>query len=86
MNPAHTELSQAIIDRILEAKPSLSREPLEAMSLAAQLDLLFLLRGSWGSLGNFSSTQRAIRHLVGDEAFWRWPEVTKVEVLENAVN
>jgi len=86
MNPAHTELSQAIIDRILEAKPSLSREPLEAMSLASQLDLLFLLRGSWGSLGNFSSTQRAIRHLVGDEAFWRWPEVTKVEVLENAVN
>ncbi len=84
MSLTHLELSKAIIDRILEAKPSLSRAGLEGMSLASQLDLLFLLRGSWGSLGNFGSTQRALRHLVGEDEFWRWPEEIKAEASASA--
>lgn len=51
MNPTKTELSQAIISRILEASNDIPRTSLEQMSLASQLDLLFLLReptDHWG--------------------------------------
>ncbi len=84
MNPTHTELSRVIIGRILEASPNIPRANLEGMSLASQLDLLFLLRGSYGSIGNFVSTQRALRHLVGEDEFWRWPEQTKTETSASA--
>jgi hypothetical protein len=42
------------------------------------LNVLFLLRGSYGSVGDYMTTQRALRHLVGDDAYWRWPEAAKV--------
>jgi len=89
MDPAHqsvivAELSTNIISRILEATSNIPRIVLEEMSLAAQLNVLFLLRGSYGSVGDYMTTQRALRHLVGDDAYWCWPEVTKVEVTENA--
>ena len=38
------------------------------------LNLLFLLRGDWGSIGDFVTTQRAIRALVGDELLWAEPQ------------
>ena len=89
MNPAHqnvivTELSKNIISRILETTSNIPKIVLEEMSLAAQLNVLFLIRGSYGSVGDYTTTQRALRHLVGDDAYWCWPEVTKVEVTENA--
>jgi len=89
MNPANqnvivAELSKNIISRILEATPNIPKTVLEDMSLAGLLNVLFLLRGSYGSVGDYMTTQRALRHLVGDHAYWCWPEVTKVEVTENA--
>jgi len=78
------ELSKNIIRRILEATPNIPKTVLEDMSLAGLLNVLFLLRGSYGSVGDYMTTQRALRHLVGDDAYWCWPEVTKVEVTENA--
>lgn len=79
MNPAHhkailAELSKTIVSRILEATPDIPKNVLEEMSLAGQLNILFLLRGSYGSIGDYVTTQRALRRLVGEEAYWRWPE------------
>lgn len=44
------------------------------LSLAALLNLLFLIRGEWGSIGDYITTQRAVRGVVGDELFWAEPE------------
>lgn len=89
MNPAHqkailAELSKTIVSRILEATPNIPKTVLEEMSLAGQLNILFLLRGSYGSVGDYVTTQRALRHLVGEDLYWRWPEVTRVEAPQNA--
>lgn len=84
MNPTQAVLSLVIVDRILDACKDIPRASLEGMSIASQLDLLFLLRGHHGTIGNFWSTQKAVMFLVGDDAFWRWPEVAKVEVAESA--
>lgn len=43
------------------------------LSLAALLNLLFLMRGEWGSIGDYVTTQRAIRAIVGDELLWAEP-------------
>lgn len=43
---------------------------------------MFLLRGSCGSVGDFMITGRALRRLVGDDAYRRWPEVARVEFTE----
>lgn len=43
------------------------------LSLAALLNLLFLIRGEWGSIGDYLATQRAVRALVGDELLWAEP-------------
>lgn len=44
------------------------------LSLAALLNLLFLIRGEWGSIGDYMTTQRAIRAVVGDELLWADPQ------------
>ena len=55
--------------RLEQAIPG-SEGAFSQLSLAAVLNLLFLLRGDWGSIGDFVTTQRAIRAVVGDELFW----------------
>ncbi len=44
------------------------------LSLAALLNILFLLRGEWGSIGDYGTTQRAVRAIVGDELLWAEPQ------------
>ena len=44
------------------------------LSLAVLLSLLFLMRGEWGSIGDFVTTQRAIRATVGDDLLWADPQ------------
>jgi hypothetical protein len=44
------------------------------LSLAALLNLLFLIRGDWGSIGDFGTTQRALRASVGDDLLWAEPQ------------
>jgi hypothetical protein len=78
MNPDNQkliqELSKTIISRILETPTHLPKAVLEEMSLAALLNILFLLRGNYGSVGDFMNTQRALKYLVGGEEYWSWPE------------
>ena len=52
------------------------------LSLASLLNILFLLRGEWGSIGDYGTTQRAIRALVGDELLWAEPQKSSPAPIE----
>lgn len=43
------------------------------LSLASALNLLFLLRGEWGSIGDYVTTVKALRATVGDDLIWAEP-------------
>lgn len=66
LKAAHKRLEQAI--------PGSSQDAFADLSLAAALNLLFLLRGEWGSLGDYVTTQRALRALFGDDLLWADPK------------
>lgn len=83
MNPSETETNarqnvyQSILKtvnkRLEQAIPG-SEGAFAQLSLATLLNLLFLLRGEWGSIGDYVTTQRAIRALVGDALLWAEPQ------------
>ena len=80
MNPpedARQNVYQSILKtankRLEQAIPGSSEGAFSHLSLAAILNLLFLLRGEWGSIGDYVTTQRAVRALVGDELLWAEP-------------
>ena len=60
--------------RLEQAIPGSSQNAFAELSLAAVLNLLFLLRGEWGSLGDYVTTQRALRALFGDDLLWAEPK------------
>jgi hypothetical protein len=60
--------------RLEQAIPGLTEGEFAHLSLAAVLNLLFLLRGEWGSIGDYVTTQRAIRSLIGDDLLWAEPQ------------
>jgi hypothetical protein len=60
--------------RLEQAIPGSSEGAFGQLSLAGVLNLLFLLRGEWGSIGDYVTTQRAIRALVGDDLMWAEPQ------------
>ena len=43
------------------------------LSLACALNLLFLLKGERGSIGDYVTTFRALRAAVGDDLIWAEP-------------
>jgi hypothetical protein len=56
--------------RLEQAVPGSTEGAFAHLSLAAVLNLLFLLRGEWGSIGDYVTTQRALRTLIGDDLLW----------------
>jgi hypothetical protein len=60
--------------RLEQAIPASSEGAFAHLSLAAVLNLLFLLRGEWGSIGDYVTTQRALRALIGDDLLWAEPQ------------
>jgi hypothetical protein len=66
LRTAHKRLAQAI--------PGSEETAFAHLSLAAVVNLLFLLRGEWGSLGDYVTTQKALRALVGDDLLWSEPQ------------
>ena len=46
------------------------------LSLAALVNLLFLMRGEWGSIGGLVTTQKALLASVGDDLLWAEPQKT----------
>lgn len=67
--------------RLEQAVPG-SQGAFTELSLAAILNLLFLLRGEWGSIGDYMTTQRAVRALVGDELLWAEPQTAASAPIE----
>ncbi len=66
LKTAHRRLALAI--------PGSEEGAFAHLSLAAVLNLLFLLRGEWGSIGDYVTTQRALRTLIGDDLLWAEPQ------------
>ena len=60
--------------RVEQAIPGSSEGSFAHLSLGAVLNLLFLVRGEWGSIGDYVTTQRALRAIVGDELLWAEPQ------------
>lgn len=60
--------------RLEQAFPGSSEGAFAHLSLAALLNLLFLMRGDWGSIGDYVTTQRALRATVGDDLLWADPQ------------
>jgi len=60
--------------RLEQAIPGSREGTFTQLSLAAALNLLFLIKGEWGSIGDFVTTQRALRTIVGDDLLWAEPE------------
>ncbi len=52
------------------------------LSLGAVLNLLFLIRGDWGSIGDFVTTHRALRASIGDELLWADPQKSSPAPIE----
>ena len=44
------------------------------LSLGRAMNLLFFLRGEWGSIGDFMTTHQALRAVVGDDLLWADPQ------------
>ena len=59
--------------RLEQAIPGSSASAFARLSLASVVNLLFLIRGEWGSIGDFVTTQKALRALVGDDLLWAEP-------------
>lgn len=43
------------------------------LSLAYALNLLYLIRGECGSIGDYGTTLRALRAAIGDDLIWAEP-------------
>jgi hypothetical protein len=93
MNPSEIEASQDakrnVYQHILKAANKRLEQGIPGsegafaqLSLASLLNLLFLLRGEWGSIGDYGTTQRAIRALVGDELLWAEPQKSSPAPIE----
>jgi hypothetical protein len=65
---------KAVCRRLEQAIPGSSEGAFAHLSLAGIVNLLFLLRGEWGSIGDYVTTQKALRELVGDELLWAEPK------------
>jgi hypothetical protein len=59
--------------RLEQAIPGSLEGAFSDLSLAAVLNLLFLIKGEWGSIGDFVTTHRALRAIVGDDLLWAEP-------------
>jgi hypothetical protein len=52
------------------------------LSLGRALNLLFFLRGEWGSIGDFITTHQALRAVVGDDLLWADPQKSSLAPAE----
>jgi hypothetical protein len=59
--------------RLEQTIPDIEEGDFEHLSLAGVLNMLFLLRGDWGSVGDFVGTLKALRAILGDDLVWSEP-------------
>jgi hypothetical protein len=70
----YQHIMKAISKRVEDMIPELPKESLAQLSLAGLLNLLFLLRGEWGSIGDYVTTSKALRVLLGEKLLWSNPQ------------
>lgn len=69
--------------RLQQAIPGSPEGAFAHLSLAAVLNLLFLLKGEWGSIGDYVTTQGALRALIGDDLLWAEPQKSTPATVES---
>src|SRR5207247_10227347 len=60
--------------RLEQAIPGSSEGAFARLALVSVLNLLFLIRGEWGSIGDFVTTQRSIRASLGEDLLLAEPK------------
>jgi hypothetical protein len=73
-------IAKMLRKRLVQSTPITEAE-LERLSLSEMLNLLFALQGSWGSIGDFCTTFKALSKIVGAEALWMEPPIEPVTSL-----
>jgi hypothetical protein len=70
-----TESYQFILKTLRNRLPSALSDQAELnnLSMSELLNLIFVLYGTWGSVGDFSTTFKALRKIVGEEQLWKEP-------------
>ena len=70
-----TESYQFILKTLRNRLPSTLSDQAELnnLSMSELLNLIFVLYGTWGSVGDFSTTFKALRKIVGEEQLWKEP-------------
>ena len=88
MNPsedARQNVYQSILKtackRLEQAIPG-SEGAFAQISLAQLLNVLFLLKGEWPTIGDYVTTQKAVRALVGEQLLWAEPQKSSPAPIE----
>ena len=69
----YDQILKAANKRLEQAIPG-SDGSYASLSLGRALNVLFLLKGEWGSIGDYWTTYQAVRALIGDGSFWAEPQ------------
>jgi hypothetical protein len=72
---------KALRKRLVQTTP-ITESELGKLSLSETLNLLYALQGSWGSIGDFSTSFKAILKIVGVDALWLEPVVQQTNLLQ----
>lgn len=74
MQIVYEYVSKTAQKRLEQAIPGSSEGAFADLSLAEVLNLLFLIKGEWGTIGDYVTTQKALRALIGDDLLWAKPQ------------
>ena len=69
----YDQILKAANKRLEQAIPG-SDGSYASLSLGRALNVLFLLKGEWGSIGDYWTTYQAVRALIGDDLLWSEPQ------------
>ena len=69
----YDQILKAANKRLEQAIPG-SDGSFASLSLGRALNVLFLLKGEWGSIGDYWTTYQAVRALIGDDLLWSEPQ------------
>jgi hypothetical protein len=70
----YQHIVKAVSNRVENVIPELPKETLAQLSLAGLLNLLFLLRGDWATIGDYMTTSKVLRVLLGEKLLWSNPQ------------
>jgi hypothetical protein len=77
----YDQILKAANKRLEQAIPG-SDGSYASLSLGRALNVLFLLKGEWGSIGDYWTTYQAVRALIGDDLLWAEPQKSSPALAE----